>query len=117
MQIKLYNTMTRKVEEFKPLVPGQVSFYGCGPTVYHYAHIGNMLCFIRNDLLRRMFVENGYKVHHVMNITDVGHLTSDDDDSGEDNSHLVDPWFRDLRHRHQAEGNAGHAECRRDQQQ
>ncbi len=84
MQIKLYNTMTRKVEEFKPLVPGQVSFYGCGPTVYHYAHIGNMLCFIRNDLLRRMFVENGYKVHHVMNITDVGHLTSDDDDSGED---------------------------------
>ena len=84
MQIRLFNTMTRKVEDFKPLVPGHVSFYGCGPTVYHYAHIGNMLCFIRNDLMRRMFIENGYNVHHVMNITDVGHLTSDEDDSGED---------------------------------
>ena len=84
MQIRLFNTMTRKVEDFKPLVPGQVGFYGCGPTVYHYAHIGNMRSMIHNDLLRRMFTENGYKVHHVMNITDVGHLTSDDADSGED---------------------------------
>lgn len=84
MQIRLFNTMSRRVEDFKPLKPGHVGFYGCGPTVYHYAHIGNMLCMIRNDLLRRMFTENGYDVHHVMNITDVGHLTSDDDDSGED---------------------------------
>ena len=69
MQIRLFNTMSRKVEDFKPLVPGKMGFYGCGPTVYHYAHIGNMLCFIRNDLLRRMFTENGYDVHHVMNIS------------------------------------------------
>ena len=84
MNIRLFNTMTRKVEDFKPLVPGKVGFYGCGPTVYHYAHIGNMRSMIHNDLLRRMFTENGYDVHHVMNITDVGHLTSDDADFGED---------------------------------
>ncbi|MGI5846212.1 MAG: cysteine--tRNA ligase [Alphaproteobacteria bacterium] len=84
MQIKLYNTMSRKIEEFKPLVPGQVSFYSCGPTVYHYAHIGNLRQFVLADLLKRMFLSNGYKVKNVMNITDVGHLTSDNDDSGED---------------------------------
>lgn len=84
MQIKLYNTMSRKIEEFKPLVPGQVSFYSCGPTVYHYAHIGNLRTAIFNDLLKRMFLANNYKVRHIMNITDVGHLTSDEDDSGED---------------------------------
>jgi len=84
MTIKLYNTMTRKIEEFKPLVPGKMGFYSCGPTVYHYAHIGNLRTMIHNDILKRMFIENGYDVHHVMNITDVGHLTSDDDDSGDD---------------------------------
>lgn len=83
MTIKLFNTMSRKVEEFKPLEEGKVGFYGCGPTVYHYAHIGNLRTFIQNDILKRMLTENGYKVTHVMNITDVGHLTSDDD-SGED---------------------------------
>ena len=57
MQIRLFNTMTRRVEDFKPLVPGHVGFYGCGPTVYHYAHIGNMRSMIHNDLLRRMFTE------------------------------------------------------------
>ena len=76
--------MSRKVEEFKPLVPGRVGFYSCGPTVYHYAHIGNLRTMIHNDILKRMFIENGYDVTHVMNITDVGHLTSDEDDSGED---------------------------------
>lgn len=84
MTIKLFNTMTRKIEEFKPLVPGKMGFYSCGPTVYHYAHIGNLRTMIHNDILKRMFIENGYDVHHVMNITDVGHLTSDDDDSGDD---------------------------------
>ena len=84
MTIKLFNTMTRKIEEFKPLVPGKMGFYSCGPTVYHYAHIGNLRTMIHNDILKRMFVENGYAVHHVMNITDVGHLTSDDADSGDD---------------------------------
>ena len=84
MTIRLYNTMTRKLEEFKPLVPGKVGFYSCGPTVYHYAHIGNLRTMIHNDIMKRMFTENGYDVHHVMNITDVGHLTNDEDDSGED---------------------------------
>ena len=84
MTIKLFNTMTRKNEEFKPLVPGKMGFYSCGPTVYHYAHIGNLRTMIHNDILKRMFIENGYDVHHVMNITDVGHLTSDDADSGDD---------------------------------
>ena len=84
MTIRLFNTMTRKIEEFKPLIPGKMGFYSCGPTVYHYAHIGNLRTMIHNDILKRMFVENGYAVHHVMNITDVGHLTSDDADSGDD---------------------------------
>ena len=84
MTIRLFNTMTRKIEEFKPLAPGKMGFYSCGPTVYHYAHIGNLRTMIHNDILKRMFVENGYAVHHVMNITDVGHLTSDDADSGDD---------------------------------
>lgn len=84
MTIRLYNTMTRKLEEFKPLVPGKVGFYSCGPTVYHYAHIGNLRTMIHNDIMKRMFTENGYDVHHVMNITDVGHLTNDEEDSGED---------------------------------
>lgn len=83
MQIKLYNTMSRKIEEFKPLVPGQVSFYSCGPTVYWNQHLGNMRTFITNDIMKRMFMANGYKVKHVMNYTDVGHLTSDAD-TGDD---------------------------------
>lgn len=84
MNIRLFNTLTRKLEDFKPLAPGRVGFYGCGPTVYHYAHIGNLRTMIHNDIMKRMFLENGFDVHHVMNITDVGHLTNDEDDSGED---------------------------------
>ncbi|MEE1110705.1 MAG: cysteine--tRNA ligase [Alphaproteobacteria bacterium] len=84
MTIRIYNTLTRKLEEFKPLTAGKVGFYSCGPTVYHYAHIGNLRTMIHNDIMKRMFTENGYDVHHVMNITDVGHLTNDEDDSGED---------------------------------
>ena len=83
MEIKLYNTMTRTVETFEPLVPGEVSFYSCGPTVYHFAHIGNLRAYVMADTLKRMFIANGYNVRHVMNITDVGHLTSDAD-TGED---------------------------------
>ena len=83
MTIRLFNTMSRKIEEFTPLAEGKVGFYSCGPTVYHYAHIGNLRYFIQNDVLKRMLTENGYKVTHVINITDVGHLTSDAD-SGED---------------------------------
>ena len=84
MTVKLFNTMSRRIEEFKPVVEGKVGFYGCGPTVYHYAHIGNLRTMTHNDILKRMLLENGYDVTHVMNITDVGHLTSDDADSGED---------------------------------
>lgn len=83
MIIRLFNTMTRKIEEFKPLVPGKMGFYSCGPTVYWDQHIGNMRAFVVSDILKRMFIENGYDVRHVMNITDVGHLTSDED-TGED---------------------------------
>ncbi|MBO4746056.1 MAG: cysteine--tRNA ligase [Alphaproteobacteria bacterium] len=83
MQIRLFNTMTRKVEDFVPITPNHVGFYGCGPTVYWDQHIGNMRAFFNNDILKRMFLANGYTVTHVMNITDVGHLTSDED-TGED---------------------------------
>lgn len=81
--MKLYNTMSRKVEEFVPLIEGQVGMYCCGPTVYNYAHIGNLRTYIFEDTLHRVIVEGGYKLKHVMNITDVGHLTGDGDD-GED---------------------------------
>ena len=83
MDIKLYNTMTRQVELFTPINKGEVSIYTCGPTVYHFAHIGNLRTYVSQDIMKRMFIANGYKVHHIMNITDVGHLTSDGD-TGED---------------------------------
>ncbi|MFW6231022.1 MAG: cysteine--tRNA ligase, partial [Nanoarchaeota archaeon] len=83
MTLKLYNTLTRKKEEFKPIEKDKVTFYSCGPTVYNYAHIGNLRTYIFNDLLKRVLLYDGYNVHHVMNITDVGHLT-DDADAGED---------------------------------
>lgn len=81
--MELYNTMSRKIEEFVPIKENQVSMYCCGPTVYNYAHIGNLRTFIFEDILKRTLLNNGYKVKHVMNITDVGHLTGDGDD-GED---------------------------------
>ena len=83
MEIKLYNTLTRKKDVFTPLMPGQAGLYTCGPTVYDYAHIGNLRTYVFEDTLRRMLAYNGYAVNHVMNITDVGHLVSDAD-SGED---------------------------------
>ncbi len=81
--ISLYNTLTRKIEEFKPLDPPNVKMYACGPTVYDYQHIGHMRRYIGDDILVRVLTANGYNVKHVMNITDVGHLTSDAD-TGED---------------------------------
>ena len=83
MALQLYNTLTRKKEVFKPLVKKKVGFYACGPTVYWYAHIGNFRTYIFEDILRRVLECNGYKVKHVMNFTDVGHLTSEED-TGED---------------------------------
>ena len=83
MLLSLYNTMQRKVVEFIPRIPGQVGLYACGPTVYNYAHIGNLRTYIFEDILRRTLEYDGYAIEHVMNITDVGHLTGDSDD-GED---------------------------------
>lgn len=79
----LYNSLTRKIEKFHPLKPPQVSLYTCGPTVYDYTHIGHLRTYVNHDLLKRTLIYLGYQVKHVMNITDVGHLTGDDD-SGED---------------------------------
>ncbi len=79
----LYNSATRKREEFIPNEAGKVSMYTCGPTVYHYAHIGNLRSYIMEDVLEKYFRYSGYEVTRVMNITDVGHLTSDAD-TGED---------------------------------
>jgi cysteinyl-tRNA synthetase len=83
MDIKLYNTLTRAKEIFKPIAPGHAGLYACGPTVYDYAHIGNLRTYVFEDVLRRVLEYNGCAVKHVMNITDVGHLESDADD-GED---------------------------------
>lgn len=79
-QIRFYNTLTKKVEEFVPNEPGKVSLYTCGPTVYHFAHIGNLRCYIMEDILDRTLRYAGYDVKRVMNITDVGHLSGDSDD-------------------------------------
>ncbi|MFA7019030.1 MAG: cysteine--tRNA ligase [Sphaerochaetaceae bacterium] len=83
MDLSLYNTMTRTIEPFVPLKNGVVGMYCCGPTVYNYAHIGNLKTYVFEDVLRRTLEYDGYTVNHVMNITDVGHLTDDGDD-GED---------------------------------
>ena len=81
--MQIYNTLTRKKEEFKPVEEGKVKMYTCGPTVYHYAHIGNIRNYIGHDILEKTLRYLGYDVTRAMNITDVGHLTSDSD-SGED---------------------------------
>ena len=83
MSLKLYNTLTKQKEEFKPLQGNEVRIYTCGPTVYSFAHIGNFRAYVFMDTLRRVLKENGYTLKHVMNITDVGHLESDADE-GED---------------------------------
>ena len=82
-ELKLYNTLTREKEVFEPLKPGKVGMYVCGPTVYWYAHIGNLRSYVFADVLRRTLELNNYEVNHIMNITDVGHLVGDGDD-GED---------------------------------
>jgi len=83
MALKVFNTLTRKKELFKPLQDNKARIYTCGPTVYVYAHIGNLRTYIFEDILKRVLLLNGFKVKHVMNVTDVGHLTSDAD-TGED---------------------------------
>lgn len=95
--ITLFNTLSRKIEPLKPINDGLVKLYTCGPTVYNYAHIGNLRTYIFEDILRRTLKQAGLKVEHVMNITDVGHLESDAD-AGDDKMELAakrearSPW-------------------------
>ena len=86
--LKLYNSLSRKKEIFKPIEGKGVGLYTCGPTVYLYAHIGNLRTYLFEDILKRILLYNGYKVRHIMNITDVGHLTSQAD-TGEDKVELA----------------------------
>ncbi|MDE2404523.1 MAG: cysteine--tRNA ligase [Sphingomonadales bacterium] len=81
--LKLFNSLTRQLEAFQPVHPGEARVYTCGPTVYNYPHIGNMRAYVFADVLGRTLSYKGYKLSHVINITDVGHLT-DDADAGED---------------------------------
>jgi cysteinyl-tRNA synthetase len=78
--IHLHNSATGQLEELRPIEPGVVRFYTCGPTVYNYAHIGNLRTYVSEDVIRRVIETAGYQVRHVMNITDVGHLESDADE-------------------------------------
>ena len=86
--MKLYNTLTHSVEEFIPNDEKEIKMYTCGPTVYNYSHIGNLRTYIFEDILEKSLNFIGYNVKRCMNITDVGHLTSDSD-SG-DQSHVAD---------------------------
>ncbi|WP_066480905.1 MULTISPECIES: cysteine--tRNA ligase [unclassified Sphingomonas] len=81
--LRLYNSLTRRLETFEPVHPGEARVYSCGPTVYNYPHIGNMRAYVFADTLGRVLRYKGYKLTHIINITDVGHLT-DDADAGED---------------------------------
>lgn len=83
LKLKLYNTLTKTKDIFKTLEGNEVRMYSCGPTVYYFAHIGNLRAYLFMDNLRRVLKYNGYELKHVMNITDVGHLVSDADE-GED---------------------------------
>jgi len=79
MALELYNTMGRTLQEFRPIAKGKAGFYGCGPTVYNYAHIGNLRAYVFQDTLKRSLRFLGMEVTHVMNVTDIGHLTNDSD--------------------------------------
>src|SRR3989339_1167267 len=83
MSLKFYNTLIREKEIFSPIDSNEVRMYSCGPTVYNYTHIGNLRSYVFADILRRTLKYNGFKIKQVMNITDIGHLSSDAD-SGED---------------------------------
>ena len=97
MPLTFYNTLSRRKEEFVPLVPGKVTMYCCGLTVYNYAHIGNLRTYIFEDILRRVILFNGLDLMHVQNVTDVGHMTTDED-AGEDKMQVAalrenkSPW-------------------------
>jgi cysteinyl-tRNA synthetase len=84
MTLRIYNTLSHEIEEFAPLEKGRVRMYNCGPTVYNYQHIGNYRTYLFADLLRRYLEYKGYQVTQIINITDVGHLTQDDVEAGDD---------------------------------
>jgi cysteinyl-tRNA synthetase len=94
---QLHNTVSGRLEKFEPIEPGVIRLYTCGPTVYNYAHIGNLRTYVSEDVIRRAFEAGGYQVRHVMNVTDVGHLESDAD-QGDDKMSLAaarerkSPW-------------------------
>lgn len=98
MPLKIYNTYSKRLEEFKPLEAGKVKMYNCGPTVYNHPHIGNFRAFLFADVLRRYLEFSGFEVTQVMNITDVGHMTVESGDAGEDRLEAgarregLDPW-------------------------
>ncbi len=83
-KLTFFNTLGRQKQEFVPIEKDAVRMYSCGPTVYDIAHIGNLRAYVFADVLKRTLLYNGYKVQHIMNVTDIGHLTGDTDDSGED---------------------------------
>ena len=83
MDLTLYNTLSRTKEVFKPLHPSRVTLYTCGPTVYYYAHIGNLRAYVFADVLRNTLEYFGYTVKQIINITDIGHLTGDADECEE----------------------------------
>ena len=105
MDIRFYNTYTKKLEAFEPVTPGVVRMYHCGPTVYDYAHIGNFRAFLLGDLLRRFFEAVGYEVQQVMNITDVGHMTEDQfaDGGGQDKMELAAQRLKDAKKQGEAD--------------
>src|SRR5947199_5075562 len=82
--MRIYNTLTRSIEEIVPIEPGRIKMYSCGPTVYRYIHIGNLRTFTMADWIRRILEYRGFEVLHVKNITDVGHMRLDRVDQGED---------------------------------
>src|ERR687891_650706 len=88
--MRLFNTLTRKVEDVRPVDGETVKMYSCGPTVYRYIHIGNMRSFMLGDLIRRVLRFDGYDVTWIMNITDVGHMTDDVSDTGRDKMELAE---------------------------
>src|SRR5690349_24633022 len=81
--LKLFNSLTRSLETFQPIHPGEARVYSCGPTVYNYQHVGNMRAYVFADTLGRVLSFKGYQLRHVINITDVGHLTSDADEGAD----------------------------------
>lgn len=92
--LRLYNSLSRKVEDFNPLHPLRVGMYSCGPTVYQFAHIGNMRAFTTSDILVRVLKKNGYDVNFVMNITDVGHMTQDSAGGGDEGEDKIEKTAR-----------------------